>query len=72
MPLVRDPQGHTFKASKDALEAGVSCKECGWTCTLANILPDTQEPEPEPIHEPPAPDAESAEATPENDEDDEA
>lgn len=52
MPLVRDPQGHTFKASNTALEAGAPCKECGWICTLANIVPDTQEPSPEPEDEP--------------------
>lgn len=70
MPLVRDPQGHTFKASNTALEAGAPCKECGWICTLANIVPDTQEPPPEPSHEPPAPDTEFVAA--ESDEDDEA
>jgi len=40
---VKDPQGHVFQATEAQLEAGASCKQCGWTCTMRDVVVLSQE-----------------------------
>lgn len=46
MLTVKDPQGHTFGATRQQLESGAACPECGWKCSMVDVA--AQEPPPEP------------------------
>ncbi len=38
MLVLKDPQGHTFEATEEAVTSGVACPECSWRCGTHDVV----------------------------------